>query len=104
LLFTNFETLSSLERQLPYLKSLALRHVLVVIFFENTEVKLLLENPADSVREIYQKAIAEKFSYEKKLIVKELNRHGIYAVLTPPEKLSINTINMYLELKARGTI
>ena len=104
LLFTNFETLSSLERQMPYLKSLALRHVLVVIFFENTEIKSLLENPAESVREIYQKAIAEKFSYEKKLIVKELNRHGIYAVLTPPDKLSINTINMYLELKARGII
>ena len=43
-------------------------------------------------------------SFEKKLIVKELKRHGIYAVLTPPEKLSVNTINMYLELKARGTI
>ena len=37
--------------------------------------------------------MAEKFSFEKKLIVKELNRHGIYAILTPPEKLSINTIN-----------
>lgn len=104
LLFTNFETLSSLERQMPYLKSLALRHVLVVIFFENTEIKTLLENPAESIREIYHKAVAEKFSYEKKLIVKELNRHGIYAVLTSPDKLSINTINMYLELKARGTI
>jgi uncharacterized protein (DUF58 family) len=104
LLFTNFETLSSMERQLPYLKSLALRHVVVVIFFENTEIKSLLEEPAESVKEIYLKAIAEKFSYEKKQIVKELKRHGIYAVLTPPEKLSINTINMYLELKARGTI
>jgi uncharacterized protein (DUF58 family) len=104
LLFTNFETLSSMERQLPYLKSLALRHVVVVIFFENTEIKSLLDTPAETVKEIYLKAVAEKFSYEKKLIVKELKRHGIYAVLTAPEKLSINTINMYLELKARGTI
>lgn len=104
LLFTNFETLSSLERQLQYLKSLALRHVLVVVFFENTEIKSLLENPAETVREIYHKAVAEKFSFEKKLIVKELNRHGIYAILTPPDKLSINTINLYLELKSRGTI
>jgi uncharacterized protein (DUF58 family) len=104
LLFTNFETLSSLERQLPYLKSLALRHVVVVIFFENTEIKSLLDASAQTVKEIYLKAVAEKFAYEKKLIVKELKRHGIYAVLTPPEKLSVNTINMYLELKARGTI
>lgn len=104
LLFTNFETQSSMERQLPYLKSLALRHVVVVIFFENTEIKSLLDSPAETIKEIYLKAVAEKFSYEKKLIVKELKRHGIYAVLTAPEKLSVNTINMYLELKARGTI
>lgn len=104
LLYTNFETLSSMERQLPYLKSLATRHVLVVIFFENTEIKSLLETKAQTVKEIYLKAVAEKFSYEKKVIVKELKRHGIYAVLTAPENLSVNTINMYLELKARGTI
>jgi uncharacterized protein (DUF58 family) len=104
LLYTNFETLSSMERQLPYLKSLAMRHVLVVIFFENTEIKSLLEGGAQTAKEIYLKAVAEKFAYEKKQIVKELKRHGIYAVLTTPENLSVNTINMYLELKARGTI
>lgn len=104
LLYTNFETLSSMERQLPYLKSLAMRHVLVVIFFENMEIKSLLEGGAQTAKEIYLKAVAEKFAYEKKQIVKELKRHGIYAVLTTPENLSVNTINMYLELKARGTI
>jgi hypothetical protein len=64
----------------------------------------LLEGGAQTAKEIYLKAVAEKFAYEKKQIVKELKRHGIYAVLTTPENLSVNTINMYLELKARGTI
>lgn len=104
LLFTNFESLFSMERQLPYLKSLSHRHLLVVIFFENTEIKSLLEEPAGTVKEIYYKAIAEKFSYDKKLIVKELNRNGIQTVLTAPEQLTINTINKYLELKARNLI
>lgn len=104
LLFTNFESLFAMERQLPYLKSLAQRHLLVVIFFENTELKTLLEEPAHSVKEIYYKAVAEKFSYDKKLIVKELNRHGIQTVLTAPEHLTVNTINKYLELKARSLI
>ena len=104
LLFTNFESLFSMERQLPYLKSLSHRHLLVVIFFENTEMKSLLEEPAGTVKEIYYKAIAEKFSYDKKSIVKELNRNGIQAVLTTPEQLTINTINKYLELKARNLI
>jgi uncharacterized protein (DUF58 family) len=104
LLFTNFESIYGLQRQLPYLKSLNNQHLLVVIFFENTEMKSLLTQPAGNLREVYYKAIAEKFSYDKKLIVKELLSHGIQAVLTTPEDLTVNTINKYLELKARGMI
>jgi hypothetical protein len=37
-------------------------------------------------------------------MVKELQKHGIQAILTPPEKLTINTINKYLEIKARGLL
>ncbi len=104
LLYTNFETLSSLERQLPYLRSIAKQHLLVVIFFENTELRSLLDTTAITTEEIYLKTIAEKFAYEKRLIVKELERFGIQAVLTPPKELTVNTINKYLELKARRMI
>lgn len=104
LLYTNFETLSSLERQLPYLKAIARHHVLVIIFFENTELRVLLEKPAQNTEEIYLKTIAEKFAFEKKQIVKELNQIGIHAVLTAPKNLTVDTINKYLELKARGLI
>ena len=38
LLYTNFETLDALHRQLPYLQAIAKQHLLVVIFFENTEL------------------------------------------------------------------
>jgi len=104
LLFTNFESIHGLHRQLPYLINLARTHLLVVIFFENTELKEVIDQPATSVKEIYYKAIAERFSYEKKLIAKELQKHGIQCILTTPEKLTINTINKYLELKARNLI
>ncbi|MBX2897323.1 MAG: DUF58 domain-containing protein [Cyclobacteriaceae bacterium] len=104
LLFTNFESIHGLHRQLPYLISLNKMHLLIVIFFENTELKKLIDNPAENLKEIYYKAVAERFSFEKKLIVRELNKHGIQSILTPPEKLTINTINKYLELKARNLI
>ncbi|MDQ3048626.1 MAG: DUF58 domain-containing protein [Bacteroidota bacterium] len=104
LLYTNFESVSGLQRQLKYLRRLAKDHLLVVIFFENTELRSFLEKPAESTEEVYNKVIAEKFSYEKKLIVKELEKYGIHSILTSPQKLSVNTINKYLELKARGLI
>ena len=104
ILYTNFESLYGLHRQLPFLKGLANLHLVVVVFFENTEMKSLLENPAEDLRGVYHKAIAEKISLEKKLIVKELTKNGIQAVLTTPRNLTVDTINKYLELKSRGWI
>nr|WP_243878591.1 DUF58 domain-containing protein [Winogradskyella sp. DF17] len=104
LLYTNFETLDALHRQLPYLQAIAKNHLLVVIFFENTELYKLTNITAESTFDIFQKTIAEKFVYEKKLIVNELQKHGIQSILTAPENLTINTINKYLEIKARGLI
>jgi uncharacterized protein (DUF58 family) len=102
--FTNFESAQALERQLPYLKRIAKFHLLVMVFFENTELKALSEEPATNVEGIYIKTIAEKFVYEKKLMVKELARHGIQSILTAPQNVTVNTINRYLELKARQKI
>ncbi|MBL7876404.1 MAG: DUF58 domain-containing protein [Cyclobacteriaceae bacterium] len=104
LLFTNFESIHGLHRQLPYLIKLNNTHLLVVIFFVNTELQKITDSPAETVKEIYHKAIAERLSYEKKLIAKELQKHGIQCILTSPEKLTIHTINKYLELKARNLI
>lgn len=104
LLYTNFETLDGLKRQLNYLRRLAKDHLLVVIFFENTELRSYIDTPAGTLEEIYDKTIAEKFVYEKKLIVRELEKYGIHSVLTAPQQLSVNTINKYLELKMRGLL
>ncbi len=103
-LFTNFESLSAMRRQLPYLRSIAKNHLLVVIFFENTELKSVFSEPAETLEKIYTKTIAEKFAFEKRQIVKELNRYGIMSILTPPKDLTVNALNKYLEIKARNQI
>ncbi len=104
LLFTNFPARSSLDRHLPSLRLLARRHPVVVIFFENTELTRVVERPASTTEEVYVRGMAEKFAHEKHEIVHELRRRGIYTILTPPDQLSVRTINTYLELKARGVI
>ena len=104
LLYTNFETLEGLHRQLPYLKGIAKNHLLVVIFFNNTELNQLINKKAENIQEVYDKIIAEKFAFEKKLIVSELKKYGIHSVLTQPENLTLDTINKYLEIKSRGIL
>ena len=104
ILFTNFESLTALRRQLPYLRNISKKHLLLVVFFENTSLQKLASGEAESIERLYEKIIAEKFILEKKLIVKELQRYGIAALLTVPEKLSVDVVNKYLQIKARREI
>lgn len=104
LLYTNFEHLSAMKRQLPYLMGISRQHLLVTVFFENTELDTLISENAEDLQGIYHKAIAEKFAFEKRQIVKELENRGIHAILTKPGNLSVNVINKYLEFKSKGLI
>lgn len=104
IIYTNFETMDALRRQLPYLKALSKFHLLVVIFFKNTELEDLVQTKSKSILDVYDKAIAEKLEFEKRVITNELRKYGIHAVLTRPENLTGDAINKYLELKARGLV
>jgi uncharacterized protein (DUF58 family) len=104
ILFTNFESLESLQREMPALKKIAHYHLLLVVFFENTELKSVIGSKVSRMEDIYIKTIAEKFAFEKRLMVKELHKNGIPSILTTPENLTVNTVNKYLELKTRMSI
>ena len=102
IIYTNFETMDGLNRQLTYLRALAKNHLVLVVFFKNTELNSLINSKAENIQQVYDTIIAEKFMYEKQRIVNELKKYGIQSVLTKPEDLTGNTINKYLELKSRG--
>jgi uncharacterized protein (DUF58 family) len=104
LLYTNFESMYALDRVLPMLRRVNTLHLLVVVFFENTEIKEFSEAEAKDLSEIYTQTVARQFLAEKAAMVQKLKQYGIQAVLTAPEDLSVNTINKYLELKSRGLI
>ena len=74
------------------------------MFFENTELDKLITENSEDLQSIYHKTIAEKYAYEKRLIVKELEKNRVHAILTKPAQLSVNVINKYLEFKAKGMI
>ncbi|MFV8226077.1 DUF58 domain-containing protein [Christiangramia aquimixticola] len=104
MLYTNFEHMSGLKRQLPYLKAINKNHLLVVIFFENTEVTKLIKEEPETIKEAAHQTVAEQFVHDKHMMAKELQKYGIQTILTPPGELSISTINKYLEIKSRGLI
>jgi uncharacterized protein (DUF58 family) len=104
MLFTNFETEFSMRRAMLMLRRLNQKHVLVVVFFQNSELQELAYKPSKSIQEVYQSTVAERMISLKAKMARELRQNGIQTVLTLPEELSINTINKYLELKAKGAL
>ncbi|MDR2679454.1 MAG: DUF58 domain-containing protein, partial [Tannerella sp.] len=104
IIYTNFDTIIGMERQIEYLRQLARRHVVLVVFFEDTEMKSFAAARPTSIEEYYHQVITDKFIFEKHHVIVKLKQHGIYSLLTEPEKLSVNVINKYLEMKARGVI
>lgn len=100
IVYTNFLGENAMKRQLPYLKQLSRSHVVLVVFFEDTELDEYSKKTSYDMQDYYCHAVAENFIYEKKAIVSILKQNGIYALLTPPENLSVNVINRYLEMKA----
>lgn len=104
ILYTNFETLNGIRRQLKYLSSLTRDHLVLVAFFENSEFTDILDSSPEDIESSFQKGMAEKLAYDKRMIVRELNRKGIHTILSKPENLTIDSINKYLEFKARGLI
>lgn len=98
-LFTSFPTLVSLRRQLGFLLQLARRHRLLVVFFEDAELRDYIGTRPKTTEEYYQHVVAEKFAYDQRLIVQLLRQHGIQALLTTPDALSVSVINRYLEIK-----
>ncbi len=104
LLFTNFESEYAMRRALPMLQRMNKKHVLVVVFFKNNELNELTEQAISTAKELVQATVAENLTNIKYSISRTLRQHGIQSIYTSPQDLSVNTINKYLELKAKGAI
>ena len=102
LIFTNFDSVTAMQRQLRYLSKMAKRHSILVIFFEDVELEELINKQPEDKEQVYQLVIAEKLEYEKRLIISKLRKHNILSLLTHPNHLTVDVINKYLEIKARG--
>jgi uncharacterized protein (DUF58 family) len=104
MIYTNFETLDSMRRNLEYLKLIAKFHLPLVIFFDNTEVSNMLTESPKKTFDIYKKVSAEQYMIDKYEIINELRANGIMSMISKPENLTLDSINKYLEIKSRRII
>jgi uncharacterized protein (DUF58 family) len=103
-LYTNFENLVEVERNIRFIEMINKNHVLVLINFINTELEQSIEEQNTyQLEQVYTTAMAQKIYYERYAIEILLKKRGIQCIFTKPENLNINVINKYLEIKAKRT-
>ncbi|MBP5339464.1 MAG: DUF58 domain-containing protein [Prevotella sp.] len=108
ILYTSFTSMPALRRQLPFLRQVARKHQLLVVFFEDVELKEVIKEKGKDAKEkgkdgttietYYQRVVAEKFVHDQQLVSHTLRQYGILSLLTTPQALSVDVINKYLEL------
>ena len=101
--FSVISKTNSLWGALPYLQQINKKHLLILVFFQNSELKDLAYSNPLSLNQLYTGIIAERMITIKARMARELKQYGIQTILTSPEELSAGVINKYLELKARGS-
>lgn len=101
IIYTNFDSVTAMERQLKYLSMMAKRHTVLTVFFENSDLEEIISRQAKDKTEIYETVVAEKLKYEKTLIIHKLRQYNILSLLTDPKNLTVNVINKYLDIKTR---
>ncbi|MBP5319107.1 MAG: DUF58 domain-containing protein [Paludibacteraceae bacterium] len=104
ILYTTFDTLAGLKRELPYLRKLAQGHVLLVVFFRDRDLEGFESQADNRATRATENALAASLAFEKQLVAQALQQHGIQTLLTTPEKLRESLVNKYLELKRRNLL
>lgn len=98
-LFTNFDSENALKRNFAYIKDLARHHLVLVVFFENSELAEQVGEEAGSVKEVYTKTVGYDRLRKGRLMALELQNAGIKTVYTRPENLKMEVVKKYVEIK-----
>lgn len=98
-LFCNFATMNAMRRQLPYLRSMALRNRLLVVFFRDEDIEALARKTPEMMEEYFQTVQAAQNVRDRRLIAAELRQNGIESLLVRPESLTADVINKYVSMR-----
>ncbi len=79
-------------------------HRLVCVTVSDPNILAAAKSLPENSAGVYQKAVAQQVLQERRAAISILKRRGVWTIDSPPEDLSADLINHYLDLKARSLI
>lgn len=79
-------------------------HRVVCVTVADPNITEAARNAPETSADVYKKSVAIQVLQERRQAISILKRRGIWTIDSPPQSLSADLINHYLELKARSSI
>ncbi len=79
-------------------------HRVVCVTVSDPNIIRAAKGMPESSADVYQKAVAQQVLQERRQAISVLKRRGVWTIDSPPEDLTADLINHYLDLKARSLI
>ena len=103
-LFTDLVDPDSSAQILDAVPMLSDSHRVVCVTVSDPNILAAADSLPEDSAGVYQKAVATQVLQERRAAISILKRRGVWTVDSPPEDLSADLINHYLDLKARSLI
>ena len=79
-------------------------HRVVCVTVSDPHLTAAARSVPEDTAGVYQKAVAQQVLLERRQAISILKRRGVWTIDSPPEDLSADLINHYLDLKSRSLI
>jgi uncharacterized protein (DUF58 family) len=103
-LFSDLVDPDSSAQILDAIPMLEERHRVVCVTVSDPHIIAAAKRVPETSGEVYAKAVAMQVLQERRQAINALKRRGVWTIDSPPEDLSADLINHYLDLKSRSLI
>ena len=98
-IFTDFDTLEESKEMMRLIPIIARMHIVVIVFIKDEDIEELVQERSKDKDEIFTKAVALDMLKDRSKMIRVLNTNNVFCIECPPERLQIQVINKYLEMK-----
>lgn len=102
--FTDFTDELSAQEMYRSLVALTRRHILIFVGVGDPHLEEIHERSGNDVRSVFEKAVAGDLLLERRRVMAQLARSGVFTLDGEPSQLSGPLISKYLEVRLRGAL
>jgi uncharacterized protein (DUF58 family) len=101
---TDFTDTIMAELMVENLQFLARRHLVIFVAIRDPSLDAVAETKPQNSMDINRAVVAQELIEDREMVIKELRASGVFCVDAPPEGITVELINRYLDIHRRELI